>query len=192
VYYKTGSCKLKPAAALLSAGVHKLSPTSSSSGKKPVCVSYIAIQRLGPSIWTSCHKKQGPQQLTWRPSRQDMLHIATGMFKVGRACRSCVWAYILRTVLAVDQQPVLQWPMARVYVLGWKVAGTVCYANKLSPLPLCSREGSPGLSAAVVMRLPLALAPHLQLPPALTDVCALSVHCRRWQLSTPGATCTRT
>jgi hypothetical protein len=78
-------CSCKLAASLLSAGVHKLSPSSSASGKKAVCVSYIAIQRLGPSIWTSCHKKQGPQQVSWRPSRQDMLLIASGMLKVGRA-----------------------------------------------------------------------------------------------------------
>lgn len=50
-------------------------------------VSYLVIQRLGPSIWTSCHRQHGPQQLTWRPSKQDMFNIASGMLKVGLCCR---------------------------------------------------------------------------------------------------------
>jgi hypothetical protein len=55
-----------------------------------VCFSYLAIQRLGPSIWTSCHKQHGPQHLTWRPSKQDMFYISTGMLKVRQVCCSCV------------------------------------------------------------------------------------------------------
>ncbi|WIA09025.1 hypothetical protein OEZ85_008439 [Tetradesmus obliquus] len=73
---------------LYSAGVHKLSPSSASSGRKTVYVSYLVIQRLGPSIWTSCHRQHGPQQLTWRPSKQDMFNIASGMLKALAAIHS--------------------------------------------------------------------------------------------------------
>lgn len=61
---------------------------------KPVFVSYLAMQRLGDSIWSCCHRVQerivrnkvtGREEIkmvSYQPSRESVVFAGTGMLQV--------------------------------------------------------------------------------------------------------------
>ena len=75
-----------------SVGLHKLVPNTPEG--KPVYVSYMAMQRLGDSIWTCCHRmtqrtvynaatgREETKTVPYQPSRDSVVFAGLGMLKV--------------------------------------------------------------------------------------------------------------
>lgn len=95
----------------------------STSDGKPVYVSYIAMQRLGDSIWTCCHrtqqskvinKKTGREEVravSYQPTREVVIFAGLGMLKVSRQaqssrlCNATNWPYTICPFTNANVQP---------------------------------------------------------------------------------------
>ena len=79
-------------------GVHRLNPYG---GGEPLCISFIAMQRLGESVWAACHKYVETElrepdgtvtmhRVHQRPSRRWIVDTGKGILQVRDAAYTCL------------------------------------------------------------------------------------------------------